>query len=340
MPKRRAPSANALLCRGANALLCRGANALLCRSANALLWCCVLGLAGCSTPQQHADSEYQPNVKAPSYAAASGPLVLFDVGHNNFHTIDGRYAPFARLLEADGYQVEAREGFLTSGSIGTADVFVISNALHERNIEDWTLPTPSAFTDSEIDTVVDYVERGGSLLLIADHMPFPGAIEKLAGRFGIEYKNGFTVEQREDHKFAVRPMIFDRQRGLLGTHVILEGRQPTERIQQVATFTGTAFRCPKGDPLLLFADNVVLFEPKKAWHFQKDTPQTNVAGWMQGAALRFGQGRVAVFGEAAMFTSQRSARGGTFGMSAPMAQDNEQFLLNTMHWLTGLLDQG
>jgi len=71
--------------------------------------------------------------------------------HHNFHTADGRYAPFAKLLRRDGYRVEAwRTPF---GALRGVDVLVISNALHERNEKDWSLPTPSAFTTEEIGVV-------------------------------------------------------------------------------------------------------------------------------------------------------------------------------------------
>lgn len=69
---------------------------------------------------------------------------------------------------------------------------MISNPLHERNIRDWSLPTPSAFTKEEIAALKNWVERGGSLLLIADHMPFPGAAGDLAKAFEVEFSNGYA----------------------------------------------------------------------------------------------------------------------------------------------------
>jgi hypothetical protein len=50
---------------------------------------------------------------------------------------------------------------------------------------------------------------------------------------------------------------------------------------------------------------------------------------------------VAVFGEAAMFTAQSSVSDGVvrqMGLNHPSATGNAQFVLNVMHWLTGLLD--
>ena len=54
--------------------------------------------------------------------------------------------------------------------------------------------------------------------------------------------------------------------------------------------------------------------------------------------LTIGRGRVAVFGEAAMFSAQVSGpERRPMGMNRPTAAQNPQFLLNVMHWLAGLL---
>ena len=54
------------------------------------------------------------------------------------------------------------------------DILVIANAGTDAE-SSWELPTPSAFTDDEIDVVVRWVADGGALFLIADHMPAAGA---------------------------------------------------------------------------------------------------------------------------------------------------------------------
>jgi hypothetical protein len=38
-------------------------------------------------------------------SSARHPRLLFDEAHNNFHTADGRYKPFASLMTNDGYQI-------------------------------------------------------------------------------------------------------------------------------------------------------------------------------------------------------------------------------------------
>jgi hypothetical protein len=50
--------------------------------------------------------------------------------------------------------------------------------------------------------------------------------------------------------------------------------------------------------------NVVLLMPEAAWQFSKLTPGMSASKMLQGALLKFGKGRVAVFGEAALFSAQ------------------------------------
>jgi hypothetical protein len=62
-------------------------------------------------------------------------------------------------------------------------------------------------------------------------------------------------------------------------------------------------------------------------------------GRAQGIAMRFGRGRVAVFGEGAMFSAQVATMNGQsfkIGMNVP-GTDDRQFALNVARWLAGLL---
>ena len=142
---------------------------------------CLLGLFSLNTfSQQIADTSFNPVIAKPEYAYGNGPTVAVDEGHNNFHTVDGRYLPFARLLNADGYVVTGYKGEFTESQLRKVRILVIANALNKINIQNWYVPTPSAFSVGEIETVRKWVENGGSLFLIADHMPFGGAASDLA----------------------------------------------------------------------------------------------------------------------------------------------------------------
>ncbi|HET6701131.1 MAG TPA: hypothetical protein VFH14_04985, partial [Gemmatimonadaceae bacterium] len=94
-----------------------------------------LALVGASQApaQQLADTAFNPPIARPAYAEGRGPVVLIDEAHNNFHTADGRYLAFARLLRRDGYVVRPNKTPLTKAALDGARILVIANALHERN---------------------------------------------------------------------------------------------------------------------------------------------------------------------------------------------------------------
>lgn len=287
--------------------------------------------------QQVADSAFTPSIAQPAFAAGAGPLVLVDEAHTNFHTTDGRYYAFAQTLQRDGYVVRGLRAPFTRQALAGARVLVIANALHARNEQDWKLPTPSAFTPEEIAAVEAWVREGGSLLLIADHMPFPGAAADLAAEFGVMMGNGFAY----DSTLRESKMRFARADGSLADHPVTRGRNPAERVDSVFAFTGQAFvvTAPDAHPLMTLARGTVLLLPSVAWQFSSITPRADAGGRLQGTVLRHGSGRVAVFGEAAMFSAQLAGpQRQPMGMNDPGAPQNVQFLLNVMHWLTGVLD--
>ncbi len=269
----------------------------------------------------------------PTFGFGEGPTICIDQAHFNMHTVSGTYATVAGIWRADGYVVEASTWAFTSNALQACSVLVIANALHERNrlqgdATDWSLPNPSAFTPSEIAAVRDWVRVGGALLLIADHMPFPGAAADLATAFGVQFNNGFARETNPDSGV----LVFRRAAGLLPAHPITDGRSAAEWIDSVTTDAGQAFQVNEPfDPLLVIPEGVVSLMPEVAWEFTDDTPRIPVGGWLQGAAGRFGDGRLVVFGEASQFRPEDD------GESLP--GQNGQFALNVIRWLSGILDE-
>ena len=89
---------------------------------------------------------------------------------------------------------------------------------------------------------------------------------------------------------------------------------------------------------MIIGKNSINLLPLTAWEFSDQTPSVPAYGMLQGVTLAYGKGRVAVFGEAAMFTAQLAGeQGAPMGMNHPEAPQNVQFLLNVMHWLSGEL---
>lgn len=279
-----------------------------------------------SMGQQLADSDFDYPIEAPLFEQGKGPVVAIDQGHNNFHTLNGRYAPFARLLTKDGFRLTSLDGKLDIKKLSQIDILVISNPIHQSNLGNWVLPNPSAYTQTEIDALKNWVRKGGRLFLIADHMPFGGAAANLAEAFGFSFTNGFArfpTQQGFD--------TFQKTNKTILSHTVTEG------VGQVMTFTGQAFQVPKkADGLLRFPNGSYSLEPDTAWRFNESTFRRDISGWYQGALLKAGKGRVAVFGEAAMFTTQLAgAQKMKVGMNTKGAEENPILLRNLMKWLSG-----
>ncbi len=306
--------------------------------------------------QQTGDSLFLPIIENPAYALGKGPVVMVDEGHFNFPVLEGSDRPFAEFLRRDGYRVMASHSIFNRDSLNKVQILIVPIPLSERNrvrgdsthwfnpdSTDWNLPNPSAFSAEEIMTVHDWVNDGGSLLLISDHMPVAGAVTDLALAFGIQFSNGYA---RDTLHYPLKwgTIIFSRSEGL-ANHPITNGRSVSERIDSVTTFGGSAFKSEgELDPLLIFGPSVISLEPSVARKFTPETPRIPVGGWFQAAVLCYGKGRVAIFGEAGMFFAELRWLGmrtndHEYGETSPGAEQNPQFLLNVLHWLSGLLEE-
>ena len=283
--------------------------------------------------QQNTDTAIEVSVNNPRYKKAEGPTILIDGGHHNFHTYEGRFNPFARLLEADGYQVEGAIEKFTNKLLKQYDILVISNPLNEVNRNgNWILPNPSAFTPKEIKCVAKWVKQGGRLLLIADHMPFPGGAGGLATAFGFTFSNGFALPLESSFPTTT----FTLANGTLHENELTKGHKKEEVVTEVATFTGSAFQIPAtATPILSFPADHSSLEPDTAWRFHPTTKEIALEhDWYQGAYMPYGKGKIVVYGEAAMMTAQiAGAQRRKIGFNHPQASQNIQFILNTIHWL-------
>lgn len=285
-----------------------------------------LAVGGAAGAQQRPDLSYAPRLAHPAYSA-NGPVVAIDEAHRNFHTLEDKYAPFGKLLTADGYRVRPFTKPFSAEALAGVNVLVIANARGARKGE-------SAFTPQEIGAVRQWVANGGSLFLIADHAPFGTAAFQLAGAFGVNVGQGYVAAPNGR---ALSSQIEYRWGGL-GKHPILQGRNRSERVKVVESFTGQSLSIPTDSvPLLLLPDTALEVEGPddlRALNHGENALARSAKGRAQAVALQVGRGRVVVAGEAAMFTEQIFPAIGRVGLTV---DDDQQFALNILHWLSRAL---
>lgn len=307
------------------------------------------------TQSQVTDPDFDVSVERPAYGEP-GPMVAIDAAHYNSHTAEGPYQPLAELLRNDGYRVVAGTEPFTCRELADVDVLIVANAGAREPDPD----APPIFSDAEAEALRDWVAGGGALLLIADHAPFGAAAQKLARRFGIEMGEGWVLDAGERPGSISTQILYSRENGRLGDHPITRGRGPSETVNVVRSFSGQSLTLPEGAaPLLMLGprarevtDNNALDDAAQAvrsaegpWYELVAPWSRDVGGRVQGLALTFGEGRVVVLGEAAMLSAQvitlpnadGTERVFRAGMNAP-GNDNRQFALNLMRWLSGALD--
>jgi hypothetical protein len=247
---------------------------------------------------------------------------------------------------------------LTSQALADCKIVVVANAVAELTVNDRDAPPPPVFSKAETDILVGWLDGGGALFLIADHSPFAGAVADLGLVLGVHMLDAFAAASAQApgvltvfgspdlaesswRQYAEeRGLNFERFRGLLnnpgslGDHPIVRGRNDDERVRWVVTFTGHAFYpSTRIEPVLLFGQQAV------AAVNRRDGAMFGIAGWLHAGAVRIGKGRAVILGEAGACTAQVSGpRRLPTGMNAPIAPDNARFCLNSLHWLTGLLD--
>lgn len=292
-------------------------------------WFIVVVHAGTAWAQNPVpDLDYMPPISNPAYAKESGPVVRIDEAHHNYHTLEGRYAPFANLLKRDGFRLESSKSEFSAATLAGANILVIANAEAAQAGSG----AVSAFTNAEIAALRQWVEQGGSLLVIADHPPFSDSTTALGQAFGFDFVTGVALTPAAP---GFGPLaVFKTGKGLMPS-ALSQGRMPEEQVDSIMTFTGSAFRAPPtAISVLVFEEGSRSFGMSAAGPDWKG-PSTPIAGLSQGAILELGKGRLAVFGEAAMFSAQHAGPNNQpMGMNAPAAKQNYQFVLNLMRWLS------
>ena len=293
--------------------------------------------------QQMGDPSYRPIIEQPA-DREGGPTIQLDAAHGSVQTIDGRYAGFAALVQADGYRIRAGEQPLDqAGALDGVDILVISNAIAPRDGS-----SPDAFTASEIAALDAWVRAGGSLLLAVDHAPYGSANESLGRALGVTMGKGYAFVVSEQGRPVTNA---DFPAEALGDHPVIAGRSAAERVGRVRTFTGQSLQGPDGAIVLLAMPEGAGEAPDlptlQMIHQRLDagedlavvlTDLSRPALPAQGLAFTHGAGRVVVLGEAGMLTAQMvrfddGREPFRFGLHTT-GHDDQQFALNILHWLS------
>ena len=291
---------------------------------------------------QRADMKADMSVRNPKFNHDESPIVMFDSGHDNFHDIHSTYEPFATLLKNDGISMGTHKGLFTAKSLRGTDLLIIANAMAGKQKE---VGASSAFSNTEIRVLAEWIQKGGSLLLIADHDPFGSASADLAKFFGVGMQSVWTVDTLRVNSEIGRNtwLEYSPDNGGFGQHSILQGRSHESSINRILTFTGQSLSYDS-----TWTSILRLSQSAQNYYTRGDASDASidsstyfsVPGQSQLVARQYGEGKIVIAGEAAMFTAQevriffKTIHAG-FNFSG---YDNKELVLNIIHWLLDAKD--
>jgi hypothetical protein len=284
-------------------------------------------------------------VSMPSAQTPAARRVMLDEAHHNIMaTASGGYRPLVRLLTDAEYVVTPNRLPFSRGTLATTDVVITANPNGADEQASPAARAASAFSDSEIDAVDEWVRGGGGLLRATDHYPTGAAARRLAERVGVKLSGGWT-DDPANRRMVAGPgpmfgqLVFSLENGLLTDHAITRGRYDTEQIEGVSTVIGESIEGPPGSVALLRLSPTAVDwipsrapletlnsdsrPPSKDFNPCPSCDHISAAGRSQAVAFVAGRGRVVVVAE----------MGSLIDYTVPGMQ-NAQFALNIVRWLS------
>lgn len=275
-----------------------------------------------------ADTTFDISVQNP-VCKSNCPNILIDYVHNNITvaTAEEEFKPLYKLLTNDGFNVKKNYGFLTTESLVQVNVLVLKGGM---------------FTQSEIDVVKNWVQNGGALLTFTHH--HWSLFDPVLQSFGVQ-TNEIEITEDSLHGlirdgFNTSPLYIyiSETDSLLGNHVILRGRDESERIRKIQTLASKTIVGPPGSSILLkLSPSAVDFMSIDLFNGNSKVPVSTKGNRSLGIAFTYGKGRVVVTDAwALMALLFENSERGKMGMNTP-GNDNKQFALNIVRWLTRFL---
>lgn len=305
---------------------------------NILLTACLLAVSCVSAHAQwsgqRADTDFAFANATPAYPAGKGPVIVFSSENSEFVQHDLHLA-LDRLAQGDGFRTRVAEGRLTPDLLEGAGLLVLINPYVPEFRDRPAMDPPSAYSDEEINAVVDWVKGGGALLILADHAPFGGGSSSLAAAFGFTFLNGHVADAAQAENDYVHVEIdFTPDNGLNTTHAITDGGTGRPAIGLFHAFGGQAF-IPADDAvtLLRIPQGWTAIFSYRIRQELRSAPRIDAGGMAQGAVLEYGKGRVAVFGETGGFNAQVRTDAQKVGFNTPEGKQNPEFILSVLRWL-------
>lgn len=160
------------------------------------------------------------------------------------------------------------------------------------------IKTPTEpFSDQEVDSIQEFVRKGGGLFLVGDHTNVFGTssfINPIAERFGLKYNYDATYE-------LAKGELTEYSHPQVMPHPIVQ------RMPQLLFGTSCSLEVPPGARVVIAGNqmksNYADYSEKNFFPKELDTPRTQFGSFVQAAAVTQGRGRVFAFTDSTIFSN-------------------------------------
>ncbi len=273
------------------------------------------------------DSTFDVAVSSP-VCNTSCPVILIDDIHDNATVTKGwDFITLSNLFSNDGFKVLRGRTQFTKQALAGVNVVVLAGGLLDRE---------------EMKILNDWIRNGGSLLAFTHHHNRPIYQEYLL-TIGVQTKEIEVVQDslhgllRDAFTFNPGLIYFSTDDKLLGNHPVLKGRNSKENIKKVQTLQSSTIIGPPGSANLLPLSDSAIDYMSINNNIESNTAVKTSGSRSLGCAFNFGKGKIVITDAWALkaLIFENSERG-YVGMNTP-GNDNKQYALNIMRWLTGYL---
>jgi hypothetical protein len=280
------------------------------------------------------DSPFIAKVAHPKYKLGQGPSILIDAAHHNFIVEMGLIKPLVDVLHSDGYKPKIDSQVFSKPYLSKYKILVIMPAMPFEFGSKNIITDEVTFTKEELNALHEWVEDGGSLLMLSEHAPIDKSMTPLFNKFGLSTTTGIIYDSvycDTSIKIPSYQMLiqYTSTNGLLNTkHPITMGQNSSEAIHRMITYGGSGITGKGYTNIFQTSSSATV----KKW--SGNLPSGMVSS--QCMAGPVGKGKLVALGDCNGFTAMYMKSGGK-KISAGMQVANydwKQFVLNTFHWLS------